>query len=308
MIQKPKGFVPVMLTPFKDNGAIDFDSLTALTEFYLTAGATGLFANCLSSEMYELSSEERLAITEHVVKVAGAVPVVAAATFGRNMNDHVDFIKRINDLGVEAVILITGLLAEEDDSAEVFEDHVFQLIERTGDISLGFYECPEPYKRVLSADQLKRFVDTGRVIYHKDTCLDLGLIKQKIEATHSRSSFGLYDAYISHAIESLKAGAAGLSCIQGNYFPELVVWLCQNYDNPAFESQAFQLQQFFIDHMDVMHDGYPVNAKYFLQKRGLDISTFSRRDVPAITADLKERVERLYADFELLIQQIDLKL
>src|SRR5690606_25577339 len=148
MIRKPKGFVPVMLTPFKDNGDIDFDALTALTEFYLAAGATGLFANCQSSEMFELSTEERLAITGHVVKVVnGAVPVVAAGTFGRDINDHVDFIKRISDLGVEAVILITGLLAEEDDSDEIFENHVFELIERTGSIPLGFYECPEPYKR-----------------------------------------------------------------------------------------------------------------------------------------------------------------
>src|SRR5690606_3664686 len=165
MIEKTKGFVPVMLTPFKDNGAIDFDSLTALTEFYLAAGATGLFANCQSSEMFELTSDERLAITNHVVKVAnGTVPVVAAGTFGRDIDEHVDFVKRIGDLGVEAVILITGLLAGEGESDEVLENHVFQLIERTGNIPLGFYECPEPYKRVFSADLLGKFVDTGRVI------------------------------------------------------------------------------------------------------------------------------------------------
>ncbi len=35
--------------------------------------------------------------------------------------------------------------------------------------------------------------------------------------------FGLYDAYMVHAIESLKAGSAGLSCIQGNFFPELIL-------------------------------------------------------------------------------------
>lgn len=309
MIRKPKGFVPVMLTPFKDNGDIDFDALTALTEFYLAAGASGLFANCQSSEMFELSTEERLAITGHVVKVVnGAVPVVAAGTFGRDINDHVDFIKRISDLGVEAVILITGLLAEEDDSDEIFENHVFELIERTGSIPLGFYECPEPYKRVISAEQLKKFVDTGRVIYHKDTCLDIALVYQKIQATQSHASFGLYDAYMAHAIESLKAGAAGLSCIQGNYYPELVVWLCRNYDNPDMKLQVAQLQQFYIDQMDVMHDGYPVSAKYFLQRRGLDISTFSRRDVPEITTHLKEKMDTLHADFQRISDQIDLKL
>src|SRR5690606_2640007 len=298
MIEKPKGFVPVMLTPFKDNGAIDFDSLTALTEFYIAAGATGLFANCQSSEMFELTSEERLAITNHVVKVAnGTVPVVAAGTFGRDINEHVGFVKRVSNVGVEAVILITGLLAEEGESDDALENHVFQLIERTENIPLGFYECPEPYKRVLSAEQLRKFVDTGRVIYHKDTCLDIDLVGKKIEATRGNPSFGLYDAYMAHAVESLKAGSAGLSCIQGNYFPELVVWLCNNYDNSSKAEEVARVQQFFIDNMDVMHTVYPVVAKYFLQKRGLNMSRFTRNKVGDFNNDVRAAIDKLFNDY-----------
>jgi 4-hydroxy-tetrahydrodipicolinate synthase len=58
-------FVPVMLTPFKENGEIDLDGLTSLTELYIQAGAKGLFANCQSSEMFYLSDEERLSIVKH---------------------------------------------------------------------------------------------------------------------------------------------------------------------------------------------------------------------------------------------------
>jgi 4-hydroxy-tetrahydrodipicolinate synthase len=35
MTEKEKGFIPVMLTPFKNNGDIDYDILTQLTEIYL---------------------------------------------------------------------------------------------------------------------------------------------------------------------------------------------------------------------------------------------------------------------------------
>lgn len=56
----PEGFIPVMLTPFTADLQVDYSCLRKLTEFYLEAGAVGLFANCLSSEMYELSDEERL--------------------------------------------------------------------------------------------------------------------------------------------------------------------------------------------------------------------------------------------------------
>ncbi len=92
----PQGFIPVMLTPFTENGEIDFEGLTQLTEFYLEAGAAGLFANCLSSEMFELTEEERLAITQHVVKVTdGRVPVVATGTFGGPIAQQANFVERI---------------------------------------------------------------------------------------------------------------------------------------------------------------------------------------------------------------------
>ena len=63
-IALPKGFIPVMLTPFLESGEIDYEGLKLLTELYMRAGSAGLFANCLSSEMYELTEDERLAITK----------------------------------------------------------------------------------------------------------------------------------------------------------------------------------------------------------------------------------------------------
>ncbi|ANE53444.1 dihydrodipicolinate synthase family protein [Flavisolibacter tropicus] len=271
-----KGFIPVMLTPYTATGKVDYDGLTQLTEYYLQAGARGLFANCLSSEMYELTEEERIHVVKHVVKVAnGTVPVVATGTFDKTLEKQAEFIKRINDTGTQAVIAITSIIAEKQESDEVFNERVFKLLEATEDIPIGFYECPVPYKRLLSAQQLALFVKTGRVTYHKDTCLDITQVREKIKAGEGHS-FGLYDAYMVNAVKSLKAGAAGLSCIQGNYFPRLIVWLCDNYDKPELLAEVAMVQEFFVRHMDVMHDHYPLSAKYCLQKQGLNISTLVR--------------------------------
>lgn len=306
MSNKNKGYIPVMLTPFEENGAVDYKGLTKLTESYLRAGAAGLFANCLSSEMFELNEVERLAVTQHVINVAGgAVPVVATTTFGGTVFQQADFTKRMYDVGIDAAIVITNMLAGAAEADEVFEENVFKLLDATNGIPLGFYECPDPFKRVLSAAQLKQFVDTGRVIYHKDTSLDIEQVRAKLEVTRDVAAFGLYDAYMVHAVESLKAGAAGLSCIQGNYFPELIVWLCENYDNTALANEVARVQQFFIDHMDVMHAVYPVAAKYFLQKRGMPIATFTRRDVGVFDEQVKQRVEVLYDAYQQLFQHIE---
>lgn len=303
-----KGFIPVMLTPFTDSGKIDYNGLTSLTEFYLQAGAAGLFANCLSSEMFELDDDERINIINHVVKVAnGTVPVVATGTFGGPIEDQAEFVKEVYDTGVQAVIAITGLLAGNDEPTAIFNGRVEQLLQLTDDVPLGFYECPVPYKRLLSANQLQHFVSTGRVIYHKDTSLDMEQIKAKISVTRDYNSFGLYDAYMVHAVDSLKAGSAGLSCIQGNYFPELIVWLCHNYNNPLLTQQVQNVQQFLIDNMDVMHDVYPIASKYYLQKRGLNITTYTRRNVGEFTAQIQQKVDLLLQNYNRLQEEIGIK-
>jgi 4-hydroxy-tetrahydrodipicolinate synthase len=309
MEQQQKGFIPVMLTPFKDNGEIDYNVLTQLTEIYLEAGAAGLFANCLSSEMFELSDAEKLQAIKHIIKVAnGKVPVVATGTFGGAIEKQADFVKQVYDTGADAVIVLASLIADEPESDDIFNERIFKLFDLTENIPLGFYECPVPYKRLLSPEQLKQFVGTGRVIYHKDTCLDLGQIKQKLKAAQGNPKFGLYDAYMVHAVDSLKAGSAGLSCIQGNFFPELIVWLCNNYANESLKEQVTDVQQFLIDNMDVMHNVYPVIAKYYLNKRGLNISTFTRRDVGKFTTPIKQQIENLYGSYNLLQNQIGLRI
>ena len=43
MNRSKKKFIPVMLMPFQEDKSIDYDSLEMLIEFYLEAGAEGLF-------------------------------------------------------------------------------------------------------------------------------------------------------------------------------------------------------------------------------------------------------------------------
>lgn len=300
----PQGFIPVMLTPFFENGDVDYDGLKTLTDFYIEAGAAGLFANCLSSEMFELSEDERIAVTQTVVdQVAGRVPVVATGTFGGPIAEQADFVKRIYKTGIQAVIVISGLIAAEDESDQVFLERAQELIALTEAIPLGFYECPVPYKRLINSDILAQLLKSGRIVYHKDTCLDDVEVARRLEVAKGYE-FGLYDAYMVNAVSSLRAGAAGLSCIQGNIYPELVVWICKHFNDPEKQEEVQKVQQFFVDTMDIVHAAYPIIAKYSLQKRGFPISLFTRRDVGILSADLTVRMDTLLGQVEQLQEEL----
>ena len=293
MKELQKRFIPVMLTPFQTSGEVDYYGLTALTEFYLESGARGLFANCLSSEMYALTPAERLEVVRHVVDVVpNEIPVVATGVFEGPVEEQADFAKSMYDTGVQTVIITTNMMATADESDAVLADRVHRLLDLTDSIPVGFYECPVPYKRVLSPALLQQFVATGRVKYHKDTCLDINQIRDKLALVNG-ADFGLYDAYMGHAVESLRAGAAGLSCIQGNYFPELIVWLCDHYATPSLQPKVHQLQHLLIRHMDIMHHDYPVAAKYYLQQQGLPISVTTREGSGKLTSETRQVMDNL---------------
>ena len=135
-----KKFVPVMITPFGSDLKIDYDNVSRVIDFYLAAGAKGFFANCLSSEMYFLNDQERIDLTRHVVKrVKGKVPVVSTGSFGDSLADKALFAKKIEDTGVDGVILISSHFARQNESDAVLMKNFEQFFALTGNMKLGTY-------------------------------------------------------------------------------------------------------------------------------------------------------------------------
>ncbi|GAB2598560.1 dihydrodipicolinate synthase family protein [Spirosoma areae] len=289
----PQGLIPVMLMPFTNENRIDVGGLEHLIEFYLRAGAAGLFANCLSTEMYYLSEQERLDHTRQVVEqTKGRVPVVASGTFGGTIRQQAAFIRKMYATGVDAVILITNQLVAADESDGVFLSRLHELLRLTGDIPLGLYECPVPYKRLVSVPVLEELVATGRIIYHKDTSCSVPDVTRKMAVLRGRA-FGFYDAHLPNALASLRLGARGLSAIAGNFFPEFVVWLCANFDAPSQQQQVGWLQTELTRTNALIHADYPVSAKYFLQRRGLPITLHSRSYPHLLSAEQRRALDAL---------------
>jgi 4-hydroxy-tetrahydrodipicolinate synthase len=292
-----KKFVPVMITPFNLKAQIDLGMVEALVDFYLEAGVEGFFANCLSSEMYSISEDERLELTQHVVRyVNGRVPVVATGSFGLTINDKAEFTKKIYDTGVDSVIMITGHFANVDEPDDILLKRFDQLFSLTGDIPLGLYECPAPYKRIITPAILKTLLATNRLIYHKDTSCSVEQVKAKLEVVEG-SRLEFYDAHTPNAVASMQMGAAGMSSISGNFYPEILVWLCKNVLEKDKQEEVRWIQSELQRVDPLIHIAYPMSAKYFLQQRGFPVRTISRAHALELTPEQKQTLQQIHRDF-----------
>jgi 4-hydroxy-tetrahydrodipicolinate synthase len=285
----PDGVWPTMITPYTEADCVDYSALERLIEWYHQKDVDGLFAVCGSSEMFCLSLEERVKIAEFV-KSRSRIPVIASGHVSASPEDQVEEILAIADTGVDAVVLVTNRLVSPNGSDDVWRGNVETLLNRIPNLPLGFYECPAPYKRLISPELMKWCASTGRFFFFKDTSCDLSQIRKKWDAAKG-SPMKLYNANAATLYESLQLGIAGYCGVMANFHPELYRWGIDNLKS----ADTRELFDFLSVASLIERQCYPINAKMFIQLDGVDIRLFSRViDESVFSAAERLEVEQLY--------------
>ncbi len=281
-----------MVTPFTDDNKIDYNALEHLIEWYINKGVHGLFAVCQSSEMFFLSAEERTELSKFVVeKASGRVQVVASGHVANDVETQIDDLKSIQSTGVDAVVLVTNRLAKEHDDDEVWIANAEKIVNAMPNCKFGLYECPYPYKRLLSPRILEWCVKSDRFLFLKDTCCDIKVIKKRLEILKN-TSLKLFNANDATLLASLRIGASGYCGVMSNFQPEIYVLLVEHFRKNR--QMADKIHEFAsISSLIELHH-YPVNAKYHLNRLGLPININARvKDPCGLTDTMKTEVDAL---------------
>ena len=280
------GNYPAMLTPYTKDNKVDYNAVAALTKWYAEKRCDGIFCDCLSSEIYFLSLEERLEIARTTLTNAPeGVDVVVSGHATDDIDLAIKELSEIAKLKPKALILIVNRLAKQDESDDILKANATRIMNALPeDLPLGLYEAPLPYNRLLSPELLKWFADTGRFIFLKDTCCRADEIKAKLKAIEN-TPMKLYNANTATLLETLAAGAHGYCGVMCNYHPELYKKLFYMKDYESAE--AVSLQNLLSVMSLIQYQMYPLNAKYYLQRLGLPIESWKCRSRKDDTMDEK---------------------
>src|SRR5918993_1414859 len=100
------GCIPILVTPFAEDGSLDLESLEREIDWVLAEGASGVACVAIASEGYELTESERDAvITTTVRRIGGRLPVVASAD-GPGEEPAIDRARRAAALGADALMVL----------------------------------------------------------------------------------------------------------------------------------------------------------------------------------------------------------
>ena len=165
-----------MITPYKKDGSVDYETAEKYVEWYFKKGCAGIFAVCQSSEIFYLTVEERAELNKRVYTKAQELkaksgmefPIVSSGHVSDSIEDQAYELNKVYESGTDALIWITNRLDINNEGDDVWIKNAEKLLSMLPeDANFGLYECPYPYKRLVTPKILKWCIETGRFYYMK---------------------------------------------------------------------------------------------------------------------------------------------
>ncbi|MDM8149362.1 4-hydroxy-tetrahydrodipicolinate synthase [Priestia megaterium] len=264
-----------MVTPFDHKGNIDFEKTTQLINYLISNGSDALVIAGTTGESPTLSTEEKLALFRHSVKVVdGRVPVVAG-TGSNNTYASIELTKKAEEIGVDAIMIVAPYYNKPNQ--EGLYQH-FKTIAESTELPVMLYNIPGRSVINMSVDTIVRLAELPNVVALKDASGDLDAMTAIIAQTSD--DFALYSGDDGLTLPVLAIGGTGIisvaSHIIGNEMQEMVK--LYESGNPK---EAAKIHQRIVPVMKSLFAApSPTPVKTALQLKGLDVGSVRLPLVP----------------------------
>ncbi|KAF1023479.1 MAG: 4-hydroxy-tetrahydrodipicolinate synthase [Paracidovorax wautersii] len=240
--------------------------------------------------MQLLSLDERVTLARRTrERAAGRVPVIASGHVSDDRQAQLDELLAVAETGVDALVLVTNRLNPAQQGPATWRANLDWLLERLPtELPLGLYECPAPYRRLLSDEELSYCANSGRFVVLKDVSCDLPTVQRRVALVRG-TPLAIVNANAAIAHGAMQAGVRGFSGVFTNFHTDLYQWLLSH--GPRHPALADELAVFLALAAMAEPMGYPKLAKRYHQRLGTFGSTTSR----AVAFDIHEKFWALEA-------------
>ncbi|GIN57774.1 4-hydroxy-tetrahydrodipicolinate synthase [Lederbergia ruris] len=272
-----------MVTPFDRKGNIDFSKTTMLIDHLINQGSDSLLVAGTTGESPTLTTEEKLALFEHVVKtVGGRVPVIAG-TGSNNTYASVELTKKAEEIGVDAIMLVAPYYNKTNQKG--LYEH-FSTIARSTNLPVMIYNIPGRSVINIEPETIIELAKIDNIIAAKEASGNLDAMAQIIAET--KEDFLLYSGDDGLTLPVMSIGGCGVVSVASHVIGPEMQQMIQLYERGE-TAQAGQLHR---DLLPIMRGLFaapsPVPVKTALQLLGFDVGSVRLPLVP-LTSD--ERVK-----------------
>ena len=171
-----------MVTPFNEDGAVDYEQTKRLALALLNSGSEGLVVVGTTGESPTLIRDEELRLFTEVKSAVGERGAVIAGTGSNSTAEALGVTKEAERIGVDACLLVVPYYNKP--TQEGLYQH-FKTIAQSTSLPCILYNVPSRTVVSLSADTVIKLSQINNIIGIKEASSNLGEISKIISSTSS---------------------------------------------------------------------------------------------------------------------------
>jgi len=257
-----EGSFVALVTPFTEDGSIDFDRLAELIEFQIGAGTDGLVPCGCTGEAATLEHDEQKSMMDFVVeKVAGRVPVIPGAG-SNSTREAIALTAHAKAAGADAVLLISPYYNKPTQPG--IRAH-YRAIAEAVDIPIVLYNVPSRTGgKGIAPETVAELARIPTVVAIKEA----GGSVDRVSAIRSLCDITVLSGDDPLTVPMMAVGARGVVSVTGNVVPAQVARMVRAHldgDVALAEQYHFELIELS---KTLFVETNPIPVKYALSIMG----------------------------------------
>ena len=257
-----KGLGTALITPFTENGTIDYQALSTLIEYQIAGQVDYLVVLGTTSEVPTLTLAEQDAIISFVVKqVAGRVPLILGV--GGNSTHAV--VERIGELRERLIADFAAILSVTPYYNRPQQEGLFQhfcAIAEASPIPVLLYNVPKRTGVNLLPETTRRIYDAHpeKIMGIKEACNSVEQFTETVNIANG--DFAVISGDDDLAYEMMEAGGDGLISVASNAWPKEMKKIVQEKDAMMQSKMGHRIHLLFVE-------GNPSGIKTVMSEMGM---------------------------------------
>ena len=195
--------VAAMVTPFTDDGGVDFDATAALAAKLVDDGCDGLVVSGTTGETSTLEDSEKEDLYRVVVETVGDRARVIAGTGTNHTSHSVEMARRAERAGAHAQLVVTPYYNKPTQSGVLAH---FTAVSEASDLPIMIYDIPGRSAIPITTETMLRLAENPKIGALKDAKADFAAVTRVLAAT----DLDVYAGDDGLTLPWMAAGAVGV--------------------------------------------------------------------------------------------------
>lgn len=293
---KIKGVIPPMITPFKENGDVDYQFHAENMEKWNKDNLAGYLVLGSNSEAVYLNEEEKLELIKITVETARKDRIILAGTGMESTRETIKLTNKAAKLGVHAALILTPFYYGGKMNDEALIQYFTDVADNV-DIPVLIYNVPKFTHVNISANAVEKLSRHPNIIGMKDSTGDIPqMVKfQSVVPESFNLMVGTASAWYPALTLGVKAGIVALA----NCAPNECAMVQEEFEKGNVEkAREIYARVFPVNHAVTATYGI-AGLKYACSLLGYK-GGYVRRPLLELKEEEKEKIKQILIKAELL--------